>query len=147
MEEQSATPPTAETPAPAPAVGAPDASVPAAPPPAPQQEQQPVAPAAAFDELEGQGEATGPASLSLLYDLRMPVTIELGRTRMPISEILAVGRGSVIQLERLAGEPIDVLVGDRKFAEGEVVVVDDHYGVRITRIARSLTEVGGGATA
>lgn len=79
-------------------------------------------------------EPAQPAELSLLYDLTMPVAIELGRTRMSVREILALGRGSVIQLERLAGEPIDVFVGDRRFAEGEVVVVGEQFGVRITRI-------------
>ncbi len=74
------------------------------------------------------------ASLALLYDLTMPVAIELGRTRMSVQEILALGRGSVIQLDRLAGEPIDVFVGDRKFAEGEVVVVGEQFGVRVTRL-------------
>lgn len=73
-------------------------------------------------------------ALSALYDLSMPVAIELGRTRLSIQEILGLGRGSVIQLDRLAGEPVDVLVGDRRLAEGEVVVVDEQFGVRITRL-------------
>ena len=88
-----------------------------------------------FDDLGDMGVAGGdPAALSLLYDLSLPVAIELGRTRMSVQEILAIGRGSVIQLERLAGEPIDVFVGDRRFAEGEVVVVGEQFGVRVTRI-------------
>ena len=62
------------------------------------------------------------------------MAIELGRTRMSVQDVLALGRGSVIQLDRLAGEPIDVFVGDRRFAEGEVVVVGEQFGVRITRI-------------
>jgi flagellar motor switch protein FliN/FliY len=72
--------------------------------------------------------------LDMLLDLTLPVTIELGRTSMTVQEVLRLGRGSVIQLERLAGEPIDVYVGDRKFAEGEVVVLGEHFGVRVTRI-------------
>jgi len=72
--------------------------------------------------------------LSALYDLTLPVSIELGRTRMTVQEILRMGRGSVIQLDRLAGEPIDVYVGDRRFAEGEVVVIGEYFGVRITRL-------------
>jgi flagellar motor switch protein FliN/FliY len=87
-----------------------------------------------FDELQGQAGRNDPASLSVLYDLALPVTIELGRARMSVEEVLSLGRGSVIQLDRLAGEPIDVLVGDRHFAEGEVVVVGEQFGVRITRI-------------
>jgi flagellar motor switch protein FliN/FliY len=72
--------------------------------------------------------------ISMLLDLTLPVAIELGRTNMTVQEILRLGRGSVIQLERLAGEPIDVYVGDRRFAEGEVVVLGEQFGVRITRI-------------
>ncbi len=87
-----------------------------------------------FGELMEGAVATEPAALSMLSDLTMPVAIELGRTRMAVQEILALGRGSVIQLDRLAGEPVDVFVGDRRFAEGEVVVVGEQFGVRITRI-------------
>lgn len=72
--------------------------------------------------------------LGLLLDLTLPVHIELGRTSMTVQEILRLGRGAVIQLDRLAGEPIDVYVGERKFAEGEVVVLGEHFGVRIVRI-------------
>lgn len=72
--------------------------------------------------------------MSMLLDLTLPVSIELGRTTMTVQEILRLGRGSVIQLDRLAGEPIDIYVGDRRFAEGEVVVLGEHFGVRITRI-------------
>lgn len=72
--------------------------------------------------------------LSMLFSLSLPISIELGRTSMSVQEILRLGRGSVIQLERLAGEPIDIFVGDRRFAEGEVVVLGEHFGVRVTRI-------------
>ena len=72
--------------------------------------------------------------LGMLLDLALPVSIELGRTSMTVQEILRLGRGAVIQLDRLAGEPIDIYVGDRKFAEGEVVVLGEHVGVRISRI-------------
>lgn len=72
--------------------------------------------------------------INMLLDLTLPVAIELGRTNMTVQEILRLGRGSVVQLDRLAGEPIDIYVGDRRFAEGEVVVLGEHFGVRITRI-------------
>ncbi len=72
--------------------------------------------------------------LAMLFSLTLPISIELGRTSMSVQEILRLGRGSVIQLERLAGEPIDIFVGDRRFAEGEVVVLGEHFGVRVTRI-------------
>jgi len=72
--------------------------------------------------------------LSMLLDLTLPVSIELGRTTMTVQEILRLGRGSVVQLDRLAGEPVDIYVGDRRFAEGEVVVLGEHFGIRVTRI-------------
>ncbi|MGI8548081.1 MAG: flagellar motor switch protein FliN [Gemmatimonadaceae bacterium] len=79
--------------------------------------------------------------ISMLLDLTLPISIELGRTSMTVQEILRLGRGSVVQLDRLAGEPIDVYVGDRRFAEGEVVILGETFGVRITRILpRSGTE-------
>ncbi len=99
-----------------------------------------------FGELDGVEAVVGdPAALSMVYDLTVPVAIELGRTRMSVQDVLALGRGSVIQLDRLAGEPIDVFVGDRRFAEGEVVVVGEQFGVRITRILGAGPRVEGGA--
>ena len=72
--------------------------------------------------------------IGMLLDLTLPISIELGRTTMTVQELLRLGRGAVIQLDRLAGEPVDIYVGDRRFAEGEVVVLGEHFGVRITRI-------------
>jgi len=76
-------------------------------------------------------------ALSALYGLSLPIAIELGRTTMSVQDILALGRGSVIELERLVGEPVDIFVGDRRFAEGEVVVLGEQFAVRITRIVAS----------
>ncbi len=92
-----------------------------------------------FGELNEPSSTGEPGDLATLYELTMPVAIELGRTSMSVQEILALGRGSVVQLDRLAGEPIDVFVGDRRFAEGEVVIVGEQFGVRITRIVQSPT--------
>lgn len=100
---------------------------------------------AQFDELSTGPTLTEANALSVLFDLALPVAIELGRTHMSVEEILALGRGSVIQLDRLAGEPIDVFVGDRRFAEGEVVVVGEQFGVRITRILQKAIVSGGEA--
>lgn len=82
-------------------------------------------------EETGAGDA-GP--LSSLFHVTLPVSIELGRARMSVQEVLELGRGSVVPLDRLVGEPVDVIVGDRRFAEGEVVVIGEQFGVRITRI-------------
>jgi flagellar motor switch protein FliN/FliY len=87
-----------------------------------------------FTEMEATGGVTAASALSSLFKLTLPVTIELGRAQMTVQEVLDLARGSVIQLDRLVGEPVDVLVGDRRFAEGEVVVIGEHFGVRITRI-------------
>lgn len=87
-----------------------------------------------FEELTATNAAGDSAPLASLYDLSLPIAIELGRTSMKVQEVLHLGRGSVIELDRLAGEPVDVYVGDRRFAEGEVVVLGENFGVRITRI-------------
>lgn len=76
----------------------------------------------------------GDQKLELLYDLQMPVTIELGRTNMIIRDILRLGRGSVIEFDKLVSEPVDVLINGKKVAEGEVVVIDKHFGIRITTL-------------
>lgn len=73
-------------------------------------------------------------NIDLLMDVKMPVSIELGRTEMPISEILGLGPGSVVELDKLAGEPVDLLVNNKIVARGEVVVVDENFGVRITML-------------
>jgi flagellar motor switch protein FliN/FliY len=91
--------------------------------------------AASFGELSGAKVAAGQsASLDTLLDVSLSVAIEFGRTRMTVQEVLELGAGSVIQLERMVGEPIDIFVSDRKLAEGEVVVIGEHFGVRITRM-------------
>lgn len=92
--------------------------------------------AADFGDLGAAGTATASAPIDRLLDLSLPVAVEFGRTHMTVQELLQLGRGSVIQLDRLAGEPIDVFVSDRKLAEGEVVVIGEHFGVRITRLLR-----------
>lgn len=70
-------------------------------------------------------------NIDLLMDVSLRVTVELGRTRMQLARILELKNGSVVELDRLAGDPVDVFVNDRMVARGEVVVVDDKFGVRI----------------
>ena len=82
----------------------------------------------------GGAEAGTPPAFDALMDIAMPVAIEIGRASMTVQEILQLGIGSVIQLDRIVGEPVDIYVSDRKFAQGEVVVVGEHFGVRITRV-------------
>jgi len=73
-------------------------------------------------------------SLAAVMQLEVPVSIELGRTRMAVEDVLALGRGSVVQLDRLVGQPVEVFVSDKPFATGEVVVMGEKFGVRIIRI-------------
>ena len=70
--------------------------------------------------------------LDLLLDLDMSVSVELGKTTMMIKDIMELGRGSIIEFDKLVSEPVNVLINGRKMAEGEVVVVDKHFGIRIT---------------
>jgi flagellar motor switch protein FliN/FliY len=72
--------------------------------------------------------------LDLLLDVPLELSVELGRTRMTIQDLLGLGPGSVIELDKIAGEPLDILVNDRLVARGEAVVVNDKFGVRITDI-------------
>ncbi len=91
---------------------------------------------AQFDEFDESTKTLGGAEekLNLLKDLPLNVYIELGRTQMQIKDILELERGYVIELEKLASEPVDVFVNNKKIAEGEVVVIDKHFGIRITAL-------------
>ena len=72
--------------------------------------------------------------LQRLHDVPVELAVEIGRTRMTIGETLALGPGSIVSLNRLAGEPVDLLVNGRPIARGEVVVVDEEFGLRVTEI-------------
>jgi flagellar motor switch protein FliN/FliY len=82
-------------------------------------------------------EKTNVTNIDLLMDVTLRVTVELGRTRMQLARILELQHGSVVELDRLAGDPVDVFVNDRMVARGEVVVVDDKFGVRIIEMVSS----------
>lgn len=73
-------------------------------------------------------------NLQLILDIPLRVTVELGRTKMPVSELLNLTQGSVIELSKLAGEPMEVLVNDKLIARGEAVVVNEKFGIRLTDI-------------
>jgi len=90
---------------------------------------------AEFDALGGNGggESVG-ANLDTILDIPVTLSMELGRTKMTINNLLKLNQGSVVELERLAGEPLDVLVNGCLVAHGEVVVVNDRFGVRMTDI-------------
>jgi flagellar motor switch protein FliN len=73
-------------------------------------------------------------NLNLLYDIPLKVTVELGRTKRSVKDILDLATGSIIELDKLAGEPVDILVNNKLIAQGEVVVIDENFGVRVTDI-------------
>ena len=89
---------------------------------------------AAFDVLGVDPGSGGSNNISLLLDVMLDASIELGKTKMTISDILRLGRGSVIELDKLASEPVEFLVNGKVIARGEVVVIDDNFGIRITEI-------------
>ncbi len=80
-------------------------------------------------------------NINLLMDVPLEVTVELGRTKMQIKEILALGKGSLIELSKLAGEPVDIMVNGKLLAKGEVVVIDENFGVKIVDIVSPVERV------
>jgi flagellar motor switch protein FliN len=81
-----------------------------------------------------QAPANDERRLDMLLDVPLDVSVELGRCRMTIQELLTLAPGSVIELDKVAGEPLDILINDRLVARGEAVVVNDKFGIRITDI-------------
>jgi flagellar motor switch protein FliN/FliY len=75
-----------------------------------------------------------PPNLSVLLDIPIQVTVELGGCSLPMKEILQLTPGSVVQLDKVANAPVDLYVNDKLFARGEVVAVEDHYGIKVTEI-------------
>ncbi|KGM46473.1 hypothetical protein NP83_00105 [Neobacillus niacini] len=93
-----------------------------------------------FTELEsddfGQN-ANEKMNLDLLLDIPLEIVVELGRTKKRISEVLELTSGSIVELDKMAGEPVDVYVNNKLIAKGEVVVIEEHFGVRIKEICQS----------
>ena len=87
-----------------------------------------------FANLQSSGATADQGNIGLLMDVFMEMTVELGRTKKLIREILGIGEGTIIELDKLAGEPVDILVNHKLIAKGEVVVIDENFGVRVTEI-------------
>lgn len=103
--------------------------------PQPQHPQTPInVQPAQFQSFEMAAPALEIQNIGLLMDVPLQITVELGRTSKKIKEILEFGQGSIIELDKLAGEPVDILVNGKNIAKGEVVVIDESFGVRITDI-------------
>ncbi|ADQ06337.1 CheC, inhibitor of MCP methylation / FliN fusion protein [Caldicellulosiruptor hydrothermalis 108] len=105
------------------------------PPPKKEQPQQVynVSPVQ-FESFDEEEERRYPENIELILDVPLEITVELGRTQKLVREILEFSTGSIIELEKLAGEPVDILVNGKVIAKGEVVVIDENFGVRITDI-------------
>jgi flagellar motor switch protein FliN/FliY len=98
------------------------------------QSAQPPQPAPIFSSLAGTAAAAPAHDIDLVLDIPVQLTVELGRTKVPIRSILQLAQGSVVELDGLAGEPLNVLVNGCLIAQGEVVVVNDKFGIRLTDI-------------
>lgn len=127
------------------------------PQPQAQQQAQPVAPQpskqksmpevavsqAEFMPLQSPASQEAvPANLGLLYDVPLNVTVELGRTKKSVREVLELSQGSIIELDKLAGEPVDIYVNQQRIARGEVVVIEENFGVRVTEIIQPHERIG-----
>ena len=87
-----------------------------------------------MDKLDDEGKPRTDVNLDMVLDIPVTISMEIGRTRISIRNLLQLSQGSVVELDRLAGEPMDVLVNDTLIAHGEVVVVNDKFGIRLTDV-------------
>ena len=88
----------------------------------------------AFSSLKGAADDGTPGNLDFILDIPLEITVELGRTRMMVNELLKLGQGSVIELGKIAGETLEILANNRLIARGDVVVINDKYGIRLTEV-------------
>jgi flagellar motor switch protein FliN/FliY len=96
-----------------------------------------------FPSLDQVPAPPGAGDIGLLLDVPLQVTVELGRTQLRIRNVLELMPGSIIELDKVAGEPVDVLVNGKQIARGEVVVIDEEFGVRITDVASQAKRLRG----
>jgi len=115
----------------APAVGAPAVAVGAS---APAASDLPEVRRALFQPLQAEGGAGARDNIGMLMDVVVTMTVQLGGSSLPLREVLKLGPGSVVRLERALGEPVDILINRELVGRGEVVVVDDRFGVRVTEL-------------
>jgi flagellar motor switch protein FliN/FliY len=92
----------------------------------------------AFSSVKGQHGDTQPAKLDFILDIPLEITVELGRTKMLIHDLLKLGQGSVIELGKPAGETLEILANNRLIAKGDVVVMNDKYGIRLTEVISTI---------
>lgn len=94
-----------------------------------------------FGKLNSQGYKQGESNINFILDLPIEITVELGNTRMRISELLKLGQGSIIELSKDAGTSFDILANKKMIAKGEVVIVNEKYGVRLTEVINPFERV------
>ena len=109
----------------------------AAPPPRPVAKPAPKPVAFKLDDLQSEASSDPPHSLDLLSDVELDLRIELGRTQMRLEEVLHLRGGSVVALDKLAGDPVDIFVNGRLIAHGEVLVMNDNFCIRVTELVSS----------
>jgi flagellar motor switch protein FliN/FliY len=110
--------------------------------PAPQEADSPeIEPVSESKVSPPRGKSEKLSNMELLLDIPLEITAELGRTRMIINDLLQLGQGSVIELNKLAGEPLEILVNHKLIARGEVVVVNEKFGIRLTDIISPLERI------
>ncbi|MES9990306.1 MAG: flagellar motor switch protein FliN [Candidatus Thiodiazotropha sp.] len=97
-------------------------------------ESEDKAAAASFDELQDESAVNEAVNMDAILDVPVTISMEIGRTKINIRNLLQLNQGSVVELDRLAGEPMDVLVNGTLIAQGEVVVVNEKFGLRLTDI-------------
>lgn len=97
--------------------------------------------AAQFENLSKGGGIQESQNLDFILDIPLEVSVEIGRTKILINELLQLGQGSVVELDKLAGEPVEILVNQKLIARGEVVVVNEKFGVRLTDIISPLDRI------
>ena len=139
----AAAPPPPAAPAAAPAAAAPAAAAPAnygygAPPMQSHVASNVPVQSAQFTPLSSTPVQVNDANIGLILDVPLQVNVELGRTKKSIKDILDLTKGSIVELDKLAGEPVDIMVNGKYLAKGEVVVIDENFGVRITEIVSPL---------
>ncbi len=105
-------------------------------------DEQAESEAAGFENLEDEGgDSDGEINLDVILDVPVDISMEIGRTKLSIRNLLKLNQGSVIELDRLAGEPMDVLVNGTLIAHGEVVVVNDKFGIRLTDVISPIERI------
>ncbi len=90
---------------------------------------------------KSQGQKQGEMDLDFILDIPLELSVELGKTRMLVNDLLQLGQGSIIELNRLAGEPLEVYINNKLIAKGEVVVVNEKFGVRLTDVITPIDRV------